>query len=102
MAELLWRGWNVALPDVDAGEDVLVVDDETGALSRVQVKTATAKAHPWGYSAQFSVSLRQLETNRTPEFIFVFAVRSSEGWEPFVALTDHNSSASTRFTVWEA
>jgi hypothetical protein len=44
MAELLWRGWNVALPEVDVGEDVFVVKDESGELWRVQVKTATATA----------------------------------------------------------
>ena len=39
MAELLWRGWNVALPEVDVGDDVLVVKDDSGDLWRIQVKT---------------------------------------------------------------
>ena len=57
MAELLWRGLNVAFPEVDVGDDVFVVKDETGELWRVQVKTATAGPLPDGYSAQFSISL---------------------------------------------
>jgi hypothetical protein len=44
MAEFLWRGLNVAFPEVDVGDDVFVVKDETGELWRVQVKTASAGA----------------------------------------------------------
>lgn len=84
MAELLLRGWNVALPEVDIGEDIFVVKDETGDLSRVQVKTGTAKPLRTGYSVQFNVSLDQLLAQRVPELVYVFAIRSSEGWGPFV------------------
>ena len=40
MAELALRGYNVAIPEMDIGDDVFVLNDATGALSRVQVKTA--------------------------------------------------------------
>src|SRR3954471_24145345 len=86
MAELLWRGWNVALPEVDVGEDVFVVKDESGELWRVQVKTATAKQRQTGYSAQFNVSLRQLETIRTPDLVYIFAIRGPESWESFIVI----------------
>jgi hypothetical protein len=86
MAELLLRGWNVALPEVDIGEDVFVIKDDSGDLSRVQVKTATARVQRDGYSAQFSVSLRQLSRPRTPDLVYIFAVRSEDGWEPFVVI----------------
>jgi hypothetical protein len=86
MAELLLRGWNVALPEVDIGEDVFVIKDDTGDLSRVQVKTGTAKAQRDGYSAQFSVSLRQLRRPRTPDLVYIFAVRHGDRWEPFVVI----------------
>jgi hypothetical protein len=86
MAELLWRGWNVALPEVDVGEDVFVVKDESGELWRVQVKTATAKLQQKGYSAQFNVSLKQLETLRTPDLVYIFAVRGPSGWESFIII----------------
>lgn len=86
MAELLWRGWNVAVPEVDVGEDVLVVKDETGDLWRVQVKTATAKPQEGGYSAQFHVDADQLKSPRTPDLVYIFAVRSLSGWEPFTLI----------------
>jgi len=44
MSELLFRGWNVAIPEVDVGDDIFVVKDDSGQLQRVQVKTAIAKA----------------------------------------------------------
>ena len=40
MSEFLWRGYNVAIPAVDVGEDIFVVEAENGVLRRVQVKTA--------------------------------------------------------------
>jgi hypothetical protein len=86
MAEFLWRGLNVALPEVDIGEDVFVVKDETGELWRIQVKTATAYPQRGGYSAQFNVSLGQLRNPRTPDLIYIFATRSSAGWEPFIII----------------
>jgi len=66
MAEFLLRGWNAALPEVDIGDDVFVVKDEDGDLSRIQVKTATAKPTGGAYSAQFAVALSQLKTPRQP------------------------------------
>jgi hypothetical protein len=86
MAEFLWRGLNVAFPEVDVGDDVFVVKDETGDLWRVQVKTATAGSLHGGYSAQFNISLGQLENPRTPDLIYIFAIRGSESWEPFIII----------------
>jgi len=86
MAELLWRGWNTALPEVDVGDDVFVVKDDSGELSRVQVKTATARAQKGGYSATFKVALNQLRRPRTPDLAYVFAIRGASGWEPFVII----------------
>jgi len=87
MAEFLLRGWNVALPEVDIGEDMLAVKDDTGELWRIQVKTATAKPLQAGYSAQFNVSLSQLFGERFPDLVYVFAIRSFAGWEPFVVVS---------------
>lgn len=42
MSEFLTRGWNVAIPEVDIGDDIFVVQDDNGTLRRVQVKTSTA------------------------------------------------------------
>ena len=35
-------GWNVAIPEVDIGDDIFVVQDDNGTLRRVQVKTSTS------------------------------------------------------------
>lgn len=63
-----------------------MVKDEDGELSRVQVKTATAQRRREGFSAQFSVSVEQLRLTRTPDLIYIFAVRGSSGWGPFVVI----------------
>jgi hypothetical protein len=86
MAEFLWRGWNVALPEVDVGEDVFVVKDDSGDLWRIQVKTATARPQGKGYSATFRVALKQLRTPRTPDLVYVFAIRGLSSWEPFIII----------------
>lgn len=86
MAEFLLRGWNVALPEVDIGDDVFVVKDEGGDLFRIQVKTATARAARRGCTAQFAVGLSQLKTPRTPDLTYVFVVRNGPGWEPFLII----------------
>ncbi len=33
MAEFLLRGWNVAIPEVDVGDDIFVVDDNADRVS---------------------------------------------------------------------
>jgi hypothetical protein len=43
MAELSWRGYNIAIPEIDIGDDVFAVNDLTGHMWRLQVKTATEK-----------------------------------------------------------
>lgn len=43
MSNFLLRGWNVATPEVDVGDDIFVVEDKKGIFYRVQVKTANAK-----------------------------------------------------------
>ena len=86
MGEFLFRGWNVALPEVDVGDDVFVVKDEGGDLFRIQVKTATSKPSGSAYSAQFAVGLSQLKTPRVPDLINVFAVRHISHWGPYLVI----------------
>src|SRR5437763_10837468 len=40
MSELLLRGYNVAIPAVDVGDDIYVVEDAESNLIRVQVKSS--------------------------------------------------------------
>jgi len=43
MSELLARGYNVAHPEVDVGDDIISVRDEDDEFTLVQVKAANAK-----------------------------------------------------------
>ena len=89
MAELLFRGWNTAIPEVDVGDDIFVVHDRDGNLHRVQVKT-TATAKPLqtgdGYTSQFKVPLLQLETPKFPDITYIFATRIHDHWGAFVVI----------------
>ena len=86
MAELMLRGWNTAIPEVDVGDDIFVVHDSEGDLRRVQVKTALARPLQVGHSAQFNLSLSQLQTSMTPEVTYIFAVRLRGHWDSFVVI----------------
>ncbi len=86
MSEFLLRGWNAALPEVDVGDDVFVVKDEGGKLSRIQVKTATSKHSGDAYTAQFAVGLSQLKTPRNPDLIYIFTVRHGPNWGPYLII----------------
>lgn len=86
MGEFLLRGWNVALPEVDVGDDVFVVKDEGGDLSRIQVKTATSRASGKFYTAQFAIGLTQLKTPRAPDLTYVFAIRHGSNWGPYLII----------------
>ncbi len=81
MAEFLLRGYNVAMPEVDVGDDIFVVHDQQGRLWRIQVKTAVGKRRGYGFSGQFAVSRRQMEAEKSPDLIYVFALRTAAGWE---------------------
>ena len=81
MAEFLLRGYNVAMPEVDVGDDIFVVADREGTLWRIQVKTAIGKRRRYGYSGKFAVSLEQLSTLKKPDLFYVFALRVGDRWE---------------------
>lgn len=80
MSEFLLRGWNVAIPEVDEGDDIFVVKHEIGRLMRIQVKASQAKLQKDGFFAQFTISLKQL-TDVTKGYHFVFVVRNNDRWE---------------------
>ena len=58
MSEFLILGWNVAKPEVDIGDDIFVVQDDTGTLRRVQVVTATSSDRKGG-GGEFGVSVEK-------------------------------------------
>jgi hypothetical protein len=81
MAELLLRGYNVAMPEVDRGDDIFVVENDSGQLWRIQVKTAIGKRTRTGWRAKYSIAFRQIETVKTPDLNFVLALRREASWE---------------------
>jgi hypothetical protein len=83
MAELALRGYNVSMPEIDIGDDVLVLNHATGQLSRVQVKTATGrrlKTSDRTYRCQFSVRLDHVNDAVTAGAHYVFAARCGAAW----------------------
>lgn len=85
MAEFLIREMNVAIPEVDVGDDIVVVRDDHDLITRVQVKTANARAHRKSddFAARFRLSVQQLQYG--PELlVYAFVVRHVERWQEFV------------------
>lgn len=88
MSEFLFRGYNVAVPEVDRGDDLFVVEDVTGSLSRIQVKAAIGKrrARSAVYTAQVKVAMKQLTTPQTPALTYVFVLRCEDRWRDFIVV----------------
>ncbi len=80
MSEFLIRGWNVAIPEVDIGDDIFVVEDKNGILKRVQVKTSSTMSRRKSYSAQYSVPLKQLRNITANPVYYVFLARTTSQW----------------------
>jgi len=86
MSKFLLRGYNVAIPEVDEGDDVLVIRGRADETWRVQVKTALAVSRNYGFSAQFQVPLPHLLALDLAPLFYVFALRRGSSWE-FVPIT---------------
>lgn len=81
MAELLARGWNVSVPEVDVGDDVFVARDDATELTRVQVKTASPSPRDEGFVVTFKLSADQVRRAGNVPLVFVFAVPIEARWE---------------------
>ena len=90
MSEFLTRGWNVAIPEVDIGNDIFVVHDDIGTLKRVQVKTSTSTVRKNGFSGQFNVPLIQLRKPTGGIVHYVFVVRNNDQWTKPVIIRQDN------------
>jgi hypothetical protein len=80
MSEFLARGWNVATPEVDVGDDLFVVEDKQGIFFRVQVKTSSVVINHNGFSARFNLPINQIDNLINPELYFVFVLRKNSRW----------------------
>lgn len=88
MSEFLIRGYNVAVPEVDRGDDLFVVQDDGGEFWRAQIKTAIAKPkQSAGYSARFILPIKQLEAPNRPELHYFFMVRHQDRWSDIIVLS---------------
>jgi hypothetical protein len=77
MSEFLYRGYNVAVPAVDIGDDVYVVEDRVETMWRLQVKTSNAPEAPEG---TYQLSRRQLREIKANELFFMFVIRWVARW----------------------
>jgi len=90
MSEFLMLGWNVAIPEVDIGDDIFVVQDDNGTLRRVQVKTSTSTARKDSFSGQFSVSVKNLRNISNILVHYIFLVRHNDEWSrPVIIRQDY-------------
>lgn len=102
MGELCFRGYNVAMPEIDKGDDVFVVNDATGAMWRLQVKTASGTQQKKSRRFGFRVREAQIQTAQTPELHFIFCLRMTSGWKflvmdrPVLRNYVNNSGMGTR------
>ena len=89
MSEFLLRGWNVAIPEIDIGDDIFVVQDESGTLRRVQVKTSTSTKRLNGFSGRFKIPLKQLRNLGDVPVHYAFIARNSNYWtKPIIIRQD--------------
>lgn len=85
MSELLLRGWNVAVPVVDVGDDVFIIDDRDKATRRVQVKTALVAVDERGRrGASFMLSRTQLRVDLPIELFYLLLMRDGLRWRYLV------------------
>lgn len=80
MGEFTLRGYNVAMPEIDKGDDIFVVNDVTGAMWRLQVKAALGTQQKTSRRYQFRVREAAIQHAQTPELHFVFVMRYSGRW----------------------
>src|ERR1051326_3750522 len=83
MSELLYRGWNVAIPQVDRGEDIFVVEDGKDGLKLIQVKTTIGKATKSGFIAGFNLRSDQFNAPDAPMLYYIFVERYNDIWQKF-------------------
>jgi PD-(D/E)XK endonuclease len=76
----LARGWNVATPKVDVGDDLVVIEDNQGFFVRIQVKTARAIERQGSFGVRFKVPLKQLQKQYNPELYYMFMVYREQEW----------------------
>lgn len=88
MSELLLRGWNVAVPVVDVGDDVFIIDDADLKTLRLQVKSAQATGGGAGFKFTFKLSRSQLARVERIELCSMLMLRFPDRWRFLVVPRD--------------
>jgi hypothetical protein len=91
MAELLYRRINVAIPEVDVGDDIFVVKGLSPQVTRVQVKGARAKEQKDSHFVLINVPSDQLKVPQdNPPLVYAFPIRrwndESGRWSDFLVI----------------
>jgi hypothetical protein len=92
MSLLLARGWNVAIPEVDTGDDIFVVKDRSGDFRKVQVKTTYSFLHKNADSlkVKFNIPGEQLLLEQPVELIYIFVVLLDMKFYPDILIIERN------------
>lgn len=81
MSEFLLRGYNVALPFVDRGDDILTIEDADSLIRRVQVKTSNTVLRGTTIRLKYKLKARQLHTpDRETQLFYMFMWRNVARW----------------------
>lgn len=78
MAELAWRGYHAVTPGIDVGDDIFIVSDADGAVSRVQVKTSKEKSQKKSSAYHFKVKRTAIRNAPNPDLHFAFVMRGKK------------------------
>lgn len=88
MAELALQKYNVAIPEVDIGDDVFVLNDRTKESARIQVRTAVGRQDRRGrYLCRFPVKHAHLKKQMGHGHYYVFAGRCGNEWRFVIVST---------------
>jgi len=87
LSEFMSRGYNVATPEIDLGEDVFVIEDDKQDFWPIQIKTATAvESSDGSCSGQFKFRRDQLVSTRNLELTYVLTLRRQGKWASFLII----------------
>lgn len=92
MSLLLALGWNVAMPEVDTGDDIFVVKDKSGDFRKVQVKTtySAIKQGDEKLKVKFNIPGKQLLLEQPVELVYIFVVLLGANFYPDVLVIERN------------
>lgn len=109
LSQFLRRGYNVAIPVVDVGDDAIVIDDGAHELRRLQVKSGNpGKATETSVDVQFRVSRRQLRDPEGAELYYMLMAWTWARWsfvlisrQELFDLKDQRHAALPRRGPWK-